>query len=443
MVVWNIEGLMSKLEDPEFISYLKAFSFVCLTETFVNKEDTSNLDNIFNDYTCFAALAKKLSKYGRCSGGVLCLIGTNILHFFQHWPTDHDNLIVFKVDGRFFGYHTDILLFSAYIPPVSSTYYDKKDNPDGIAMLEQTITNILSNNQYNILLCGDLNSRTGSLNFSNDTDIHEMRHDLFDETRQSEDTVVNQFGRSLLSMCAILDLTIVNGTIVNSGNFTYISTHGNSLIDYIIVSPELCKLFSYFSIQYNVLSPHMPIEATLRSVTLAEDAHNIPTEYRSVLRWRDELLPTFIQNIRSGLVTFEINEYFSKAVVDINVATSLITELYLKASDCMSYTISNKLVPSRNAWFDKECRVKKRDVHKLLRKYTGSYNQYDKQCFFSERRSYKSLLREKKDQYSAKMVSELEINMCNAKLFWQNIKKLGSMAGHTSKISKDVWHDHF
>ena len=209
-------------------------------------------------------------------------------------------------------------------------------------MLEQTITNILSNNQYNILLCGDLNSRTGSLNFSNDTDIHEMRHDLFDKTRQSEDTIVNQFGRSLLSMCAILDLTIVNRTIVNSDNFT-------SLIDYIIVVSELCKLFSYFSIQYNVLSPHMPIEPTLRSVTVAEDPHNIPTEYRSVLRWCDELLPTFIQNHRSGLVTLEINEYFSTTVFNINVATSLITELYLKASDCMSYTISNTIVPSRNA----------------------------------------------------------------------------------------------
>ena len=108
----------------------------------------------------------------------------------------------------------------------------------------------------------------------------------------------------------------------------------------------------------------------------------------------------------------------------------------------MYVTISNKLVPSRNAWFDKECRVKKRDVHKLLRKYTGSYNQYDKQCYFSERRLYKSLLREE-ERYSAKIVSELEINMCNAKLFWQNIKKLGSKAGLTSKIPKEVWHDHF
>ena len=39
---------MSKLKDPEFINYLKAFSLVCLTETFVNKEDTSNLDKIYS-----------------------------------------------------------------------------------------------------------------------------------------------------------------------------------------------------------------------------------------------------------------------------------------------------------------------------------------------------------------------------------------------------------
>ena len=41
------------------------------------------------------------------------------------------------------------------------------------------------------------------------------------------------------------------------------------------------------------------------------------------------------------------------------------------------------------------------------------------------------------------MVSELEINMCNAKLFWQNIKNLGTKARLTSNISKEVWHDHF
>ena len=63
-----------------------------------------------------------------------------------------------------------------------------------------------------------------------------------------------------------------------------------ALLYYIIVSPEMRELFSYFSIQYNDLSPHMPIETTLRSVTVDEDLYNISTEYCPVLQWRDEYI---------------------------------------------------------------------------------------------------------------------------------------------------------
>ena len=41
------------------------------------------------------------------------------------------------------------------------------------------------------------------------------------------------------------------------------------------------------------------------------------------------------------------------------------------------------------------------------------------------------------------MVFESVLNICNAKFFWQNIKKLGIMAGLTSNITKEVWHDYF
>ena len=53
----------------------------------------------------------------------------------------------------------------------------------------------------------------------------------------------------------------------------------------LIISLFLLSCVNCFHIfQYNIMSyHHMPIEATLRSVTVAEDPHNIPTEYRSVL----------------------------------------------------------------------------------------------------------------------------------------------------------------
>ena len=69
----KLNGLMSKLEDNQFIIYNNYVSFICLIETFINKVDTSNLDDVFNDYTCIASPAIKLSKYGRGSG-VCCVL---------------------------------------------------------------------------------------------------------------------------------------------------------------------------------------------------------------------------------------------------------------------------------------------------------------------------------------------------------------------------------
>ena len=77
--------------------------FVCLTETFVNKEDNSNLDNIFNESTCLLHLTRSYPNTKDFLGVCCVLLGLIYCIFFQHWPTDHDNLIVFKVEGRFFG----------------------------------------------------------------------------------------------------------------------------------------------------------------------------------------------------------------------------------------------------------------------------------------------------------------------------------------------------
>ena len=45
---------------------------------------------------------------------------------------------------------------------------------------------------------------------------------------------MNTFGRSLIDMCATLDLTIMNGNCTgdDGGAFTFISPNGNSVVDY-------------------------------------------------------------------------------------------------------------------------------------------------------------------------------------------------------------------
>ena len=72
------------------------------------------------------------------------------------------------------------------------------------------------------MLCGDLNSRTGKPNVFRDINMSNIRDDFVDESRSSLDLTVNNFGSTLLSMCAALELTILKGSSphIASGNFT-------------------------------------------------------------------------------------------------------------------------------------------------------------------------------------------------------------------------------
>ena len=62
-------------------------------------------------------------------------------------------------------------------------------------------------------------------------------------SRRSEDNVVNGYGRSLLEMWAGFEFMILNGMCSSDpkGSFTFVSPHGNSIIDYFIASADLLR----------------------------------------------------------------------------------------------------------------------------------------------------------------------------------------------------------
>ena len=77
-----------------------------------------------------------------------------------------------------------------------------------------------------------------------------------------------------------------------------------------------------------------------------------------------------------------------------------------------------------------------------MRQYIGSQEVDDNQ-YLSKCRIYKTLLREKKELHSLKVVAEIERNIGNSKLFWQNIKRLSKKRKLMTSISKDDWYEHF
>ena len=82
-VTWNVGGLLSKLNTPEFVSYVASFDSIRLCETFVETFRSS----VFPEHTLLCCPALKLFTQRRRSGGVVVLIRTK----FGHW---YINLIV-------------------------------------------------------------------------------------------------------------------------------------------------------------------------------------------------------------------------------------------------------------------------------------------------------------------------------------------------------------
>ena len=95
----NIGGLAAKLVSNDIIDYLNTFDLICLTETFVNKRFKITA---LKDFIFFIAPAKKLSRHGRCSGGVVVVVQKCFAHLFRQVTVKFDNFIVLESSKALF-----------------------------------------------------------------------------------------------------------------------------------------------------------------------------------------------------------------------------------------------------------------------------------------------------------------------------------------------------
>ena len=122
------------------------------------------------------------------------------------------------------------------------------------------------NENFSLLVFGDLNARTGKeLDYIIDDNVEWIlglewyTASDFSRRRKSKDNRVNIFCRTLLNLCKELDVHIVSGRCgYDCGNYTFISSKGKSLIDYVLASPLLFKYILDFSILTTDISNHFP-----------------------------------------------------------------------------------------------------------------------------------------------------------------------------------------
>ena len=103
------------------------------------------------------------------------------------------------------------------------------------------------------------------LDIEEDFDDDNIEYNELLSTMQNEDKVIDSYGRKLIDLFKTTDHAIVNGRLCNdqNGNFTFCSTRGLSVTDYLLTHKfNLNSLNNFLILDFNNFSDHAPIYFT-------------------------------------------------------------------------------------------------------------------------------------------------------------------------------------
>ena len=451
-LTWNVNGLMTKISDSDFVSFILSFHFVCLVETFI---DSFNVD-MFSSHKAFCQPSVKLSQAGRSSGGIVCLIKRDLLPFVHQIKTVGHTLM-FIIDKVLFGVPKDVLFVCAYVPPEGSAYYNFiGEEGNGISLLENLLfDNALHENDLDVILCGDLNSRTSNVSqpvFVNDNFLDSLiTSGSLSANRSTQDNVFNSFGKTLINMCTALNLCILNGMCEGDrqGRYTYISPFGSSVIDYFVLSCELAAVVwddCILRVLDRIESCHMPVVFSAKFPNLCKsDSKSVPgTCYIEKYSWDQSKADKYKECLLSISFQQLLQDAINLIDNDINSALNKLNEVIKLAAIGMKKRVWVNKGSRQQGWFDKECRTFRKKVRKSLRSFKSTLSGNDRFNYCKLRREYKNLIYRKKKDFNNLMINKLIESINCQESFWKQIHEMMPRKKMISNnIQMENWFQHF
>ena len=455
---YNVCGLLNKMNDSSFVNSICKYDFVSITETFVSYDFQSD---VFSDFCIFTSYASKLSHHGRYSGGVIVLAKKKYSKYFQRIKTDVPNTVILQISKELTNYDKDVLFVSSYIPPDDSPFWRiDQQHGSGVELLEKCIADLYEKyDDMNLFICGDLNARTGTNNFS--PGINNLSDILFDKesfsyARKSQDTKSNTFGDQLIEFCNIFDCLILNGLEENNfdDSCTYISERGCSLVDYFIMS---CCMFNNTLVQsLKVLdfvdSDHLPVEIILNVGKNSTNKHlqyDNESETVTQSKWNKTKASEYRDNLAKDTNLEILKSAHSLVDIDINGSIEMFTKYLTLSSKCMVKTVkkkSNDTYKCKSApWFCTECREAKQLCRKKLKTFKRTRSEESRKDYIQTKKIYKSLIKQKKLEYNKSFAESLVNSLNDSSTFWDRIKQISSDS--RPKVSDNItiqqWYTHF
>ena len=451
---WNVEGLFEKLNFDGLCDFMQTFDILGLGETFTLPGFDFSIK--FPDHLALHCPAKKYSKLGRPSGGLVVLIKKTLAPFIEIVETNLSHVLAIKIKKSLLNTTRDLLLVTIYNHPKESVFYKDKPYYSTLEQTEEFLANSIEEGKdLDILINGDLNARIGEWAYTEEEwDNLEWGEQPYTYIRQSQDQQLNGPGKILIELCNSFGLTPIAGLVEKkfTSAFTFIGHRGSSLIDHFIASVNLVDHISSYMIVDRIESNHLPIVLTLnREDTAEEQLEEENEEYTVKMKWQESKEKECL-NILNKKST---QEMLSTAEDQIEEDIDESLRCFNKAMDSINKPMKQKIKANqrklkKNDWFDKDCKSSKKRTSNLLRKLNNvnrlkKNRKYEntKKEYLEERLKYNKLIKEKRKVYKKETQDKLLENRKDSKKFWDLIKKINFKTIKLPKISIKEWGNYF
>jgi len=405
----------------------------------------------------------------RGHGGLCLFIKSSIYDRVTIVEKDSNGFLCVKLSKTDFGLNDDLFICFCYIPPNNSVYY-ASHNTGFFESLEQKIRTYQT--QGEIVVMGDLNSRIGERSdyIQNIDAFNEFIPEIDKENcntseediplRFTMDKNVNTSGLKRLDICKSSDLKIVNGRIGSDagiGSYTYYSTAGNSLIDYVFMSYTLFNNVDNFIVHdiYSC-SSHVPIELdiTVNTINGNDCADNSNTSVKKIV-W-DSTKKDMYHNITDSQITnFDkiVNNILSSDV-DINEGIEQFSNLmyenafsvFGQTKTIYKHNTSKNRRKHKSPWFTNECETARHDLRSAAKQYTRQNTRVNCAEIIGKRRVYRRAKRKAQAIYKSNQSKNLNLlAKTQPQKFWSEIRKVKTKNSNKSdiNITKEEFLNHF
>lgn len=449
---------------PDIIEYLTGFDFVMIQETWCEtKQQLNELCDKLHGYKCESECATRVSKFGRPSGGLAVYFKEKFSKCVNRVDAGFKFGIILEVQKlvtTLSAENVNMLLVCSYLPPEGSNTYDT-ENKNGVTILKEKLVDLKTRYpNHKLLVAGDLNARIGCSQDYIDDNVHHMpgmewyEPDQFDVPRQAKDVVENNFGRSLVEICIELGIHVLNGRANgdNPGQYTNITEHGFSTVDYFILESELYEYVDTFEVAELAETNHMPMLCTLNMYintgvpgnNVLQNAQYVNMPQQCKYRWKTDHREQFIETVGDEVSNGEFAKMSNMLNDDIEEAIEVFEGILCRAAEPMK--IKNNTKRKKHVqpkWWNNDCNTLKEFKYRALKKARVTDKTEDFQTYRESIKDFKNYCKTRKSQWQDELKEKLIASKSNPTNFWNTLKSINKKYIEPPNVSPQEWFEYF